>query len=179
MLPQHVKLVLQLRDRLLEVELMFHPSQGKDSLPFKQSASRTRDGRRNRLSKRHDVFAHCGPGIARSGAPARHLLGAPRAGAGRDPHRLFPLLANVHTPRQLLAKVIFGGMGSLALLYCLASGRRSTADCLSEEKREGTLGLLFLTDLTGYDVVLGKLSATSVNAFYGFWRCCPCWLSRC
>jgi len=38
---------------------------------------------------------------------------------------------------------------------------------LSEEKREGTLGLLFLTDLRGYDVVLGKLAATSVNAFYG------------
>ena len=41
-----------------------------------------------------------------------------------------------------------------------------TADCLSEEKREGTLGLLFLTDLRGYDVVLGKLMATSVHALY-------------
>src|SRR5262249_24397750 len=27
--------------------------------------------------------------------------------------------------------------------------------------------LLFLTDLKGYDVVLGKLAATSVNAFFG------------
>jgi len=42
-----------------------------------------------------------------------------------------------------------------------------TADCLSEEKREGTLGLLFLTDLKGYDVVLGKLVASSLHAFYG------------
>src|SRR5207249_3162929 len=33
-------------------------------------------------------------------------------------------------------------------------------------KREGTLGLLFLTDLKGYDVILGKLAATSVNGFY-------------
>src|SRR5258706_227328 len=40
------------------------------------------------------------------------------------------------------------------------------ADCLSEEKRAGTLGLLFLTDLKGYDVVLGKLMATSLNRFY-------------
>jgi ABC-type transport system involved in cytochrome c biogenesis permease component len=31
-----------------------------------------------------------------------------------------------------------------------------TADCISEEKREGTLGLLFLTPLRAHDVVLGK-----------------------
>lgn len=52
-------------------------------------------------------------------------------------------------------------------LYCLLVGVFRTADCLSEEKREGTLGLLFLTDLKGYDVVLGKLVASSLNAFYG------------
>ena len=34
-----------------------------------------------------------------------------------------------------------------------------TADCLSEEKREGTLGLLFLTDLRGYDIVVSSSSA--------------------
>jgi ABC-type multidrug transport system permease subunit len=53
------------------------------------------------------------------------------------------------------------------MLYCLAAGRLMTADCLSREKREGTLGLLFLTDLKGYDVVLGKLAATSLDGFYG------------
>jgi hypothetical protein len=69
--------------------------------------------------------------------------------------------------RPSLGKDIFAGLGLLALGYALLSGRRSTADCLSEEKREGTLGLLFLTDLKGYDVVLGKLAATSLNGFYG------------
>ena len=54
-----------------------------------------------------------------------------------------------------------------AFAYCLLEGTRNTADCLSEEKRSGTLGLLFLTDLKGYDVVLGKLMATSLNSFYG------------
>ena len=54
-----------------------------------------------------------------------------------------------------------------AFIYCLMEGARNTADCLSEEKRAGTLGLLFLTDLKGYDVVLGKLMATSLNSFYG------------
>src|SRR5215210_1133269 len=42
-----------------------------------------------------------------------------------------------------------------------------TSDCVSEEKREGTLGLLFLTDLKSYDIVLGKLTASSVTAIYG------------
>jgi len=79
----------------------------------------------------------------------------------------FFFLANLRTPPQLLAHRIFEGLSVLALLYCFASGRRSTADCLSGEKREGTLGLLFLTELKGYDVVLGKLAATSLNAFFG------------
>jgi ABC-type transport system involved in cytochrome c biogenesis permease component len=79
---------------------------------------------------------------------------------------IFFYIANLRTPTNLLANYIFRGLSVLALLYCLAAGRRSTADCLSEEKREGTLGLLFLTKLKGYDVVLGKLAATSLNSFF-------------
>ncbi len=63
--------------------------------------------------------------------------------------------------------VIFGILAGLSFAYCLLDGARNTADCLSEEKRSGTLGLLFLTDLRPYDVVLGKLMATSLNSFYG------------
>jgi hypothetical protein len=85
----------------------------------------------------------------------------------------FLYIANARTPRQRVAQQIFSSLSFVALIYCLASGRRSTADCLSEEKREGTLGLLFLTDLKGYDVVLGKLAATSVNAFYGLMAMFP------
>ena len=69
-------------------------------------------------------------------------------------------------PAQI-GRHIFEWLAGLMLVYCLAYGRRSTADCLSQEKREGTLGLLFLTDLKGHDVVLGKLVATSVRGFYG------------
>jgi len=79
----------------------------------------------------------------------------------------FFYIANVRNPPQGIAQSIFLGLSALALVYCLAAGRRSTADCLSQEKREGTLGLLFLTDLKGYDVVLGKLTATSLNGFFG------------
>jgi ABC-type transport system involved in cytochrome c biogenesis permease component len=66
-----------------------------------------------------------------------------------------------------LGITLFTALTVVASVYCLFAGLFRTADCLSEEKREGTLGLLFLTDLKGYDIVLGKLVATSVNAFYG------------
>src|SRR5207244_13589599 len=56
---------------------------------------------------------------------------------------------------------------------CLLAGVFLTADCLSEEKRDGTLGLLFLTDLRGYDVVLGKFVAMLVNALYGLLALLP------
>lgn len=67
---------------------------------------------------------------------------------------------------QQIGQFIFQGLSGLLLLYALLCGRRLTADCLSAEKREGTLGLLFLTDLKGHDVVLGKLAATSLGGFY-------------
>src|SRR6266853_1561881 len=72
-----------------------------------------------------------------------------------------------HAPPHEVALYLFRIMAGASVLYCLLSGVRSTADCLSEEKREGTLGFLFLTDLKGYDVVFGKLAATSLNGFYG------------
>lgn len=40
------------------------------------------------------------------------------------------------------------------------------ADCLSREKREGTLGLLLLTQLTPAQIVLGKLAAHLLRLFY-------------
>jgi hypothetical protein len=70
-------------------------------------------------------------------------------------------------------KTLFWGLSGLCMLYCLAAGRLMTADCLSRENREGTLGLLFLTDLKGYDVVLGKLAATSLDGFYGLLAVIP------
>jgi hypothetical protein len=73
---------------------------------------------------------------------------------------------NLFNPARKLGTVLFWGLGGVSMLFCLLAGRRSTADCLSQEKREGTLGLLFLTDLKGYDVVLGKLAATSVTGLY-------------
>src|SRR3974377_2058980 len=75
-------------------------------------------------------------------------------------------LMNPGQPPHDIAMGLFGILTGSAVFYCLFSGVWFTADCLSEEKREGTLGLLFLTDLKGYDVVLGKLVATSLNGSY-------------
>jgi ABC-type transport system involved in multi-copper enzyme maturation permease subunit len=78
------------------------------------------------------------------------------------------LLSNSHnaTPAQM-GQHLLNALGILALGFSLFAGAFMTADCLSEEKREGTLGLLFLTDLKSHDVVLGKLAASSLNAFFG------------
>jgi len=80
---------------------------------------------------------------------------------------VFLYLANIDAPAESVSRRIFMSLIVLAILFCLFAGRHSTADCLSQEKREGTLGLLFLTDLKGYDIILGKLAATSLNGFYG------------
>ena len=51
-----------------------------------------------------------------------------------------------------------------AMLFILAPVAAS--DSISREKREGTLGLLFLTRLTPTQVVLGKLAAHCIRLFY-------------
>jgi ABC-type transport system involved in multi-copper enzyme maturation permease subunit len=45
------------------------------------------------------------------------------------------------------------------------AGSVLTADCISEERRGGTLGLLLLTDLKGFDIVFGKLSRLTNPVF--------------
>lgn len=81
----------------------------------------------------------------------------------------FLLITSQGGIRTLLrAKTFFYMMVGLAVLYSLIAGARSASDCVSREKREGTLGLLFLTDLKGYDVVIGKLASNGLTVFYGF-----------
>ena len=65
-----------------------------------------------------------------------------------------------------LGQMVFTVLTSLAFVAAMSAGMFFTSDALSEEKREGTLGLLFLTDLRGYDVVSGKLLAAGLRGFY-------------
>jgi hypothetical protein len=76
-------------------------------------------------------------------------------------------------PLTSLGGVLFGVITWLAMAAAAGAGLFFTSDCLSEEKREGTLGFLFLTDLRGYDVVGGKLLATSLRCFYGLLAVVP------
>ena len=81
-------------------------------------------------------------------------------------------LGNRASPHER-AQVIFIAISVVCLGYVMMAGIFQTADCISEERREGTLGLLFLTDLKGYDVVLGKLASSSLHSFCTFLAVVP------
>jgi len=63
--------------------------------------------------------------------------------------------------------IFFAILAWACFAYCLLAGLWTTSDTLTREKTDGTLGLLFLTDLRGYDVVLGKMITASLKSFYG------------
>ena len=85
---------------------------------------------------------------------------------------LSPSLRGLQSPTVSGAN-IFLVLSVGAFPLCLLGGTFITADCMSEEKREGTLGMLFLTELDSYDIVLGKLVAASLNPFYGLIAALP------
>ena len=55
----------------------------------------------------------------------------------------------------------------ISLLYALGTGLVFTTDCICEERREGTFGLLYLTPLSSWDVIAGKLAGTSLQGIFG------------
>ena len=61
---------------------------------------------------------------------------------------------------EVMFTVLMGG----GFLFAVFAGVLLAADSLSEEKRDGTLGLLFLTDLGGFDIITGKLLIVGLNA---------------
>jgi ABC-type transport system involved in multi-copper enzyme maturation permease subunit len=66
-----------------------------------------------------------------------------------------------------IGQSLFSILSGLAFAVALFSGVAFTSDCISSERREGTLGLLFLTDLRTSDIIAGKLAASSLGALYG------------
>lgn len=57
-------------------------------------------------------------------------------------------------------------LGWTGFIGTALAGLFLTSDCISQERREGTLGLLFLTDLRGRDVAFGKLAAKGLTPVY-------------
>ena len=75
--------------------------------------------------------------------------------------------AGQNGPVSLQGDIFFMVMTWSCFIYCLLAGLWTTTDTLTREKNDGTLGLLFLTNLRGYDVVLGKMCSGSLRSFYG------------
>ncbi|MGC3958540.1 MAG: ABC transporter permease subunit [Verrucomicrobiota bacterium] len=86
---------------------------------------------------------------------------------------VFLMLMGGRNAPEARAHLLFLIVGFSSLGFVMLAGVFQTADCLSRERREGTLGLMFLTDLKGYDVVLGKLASTSLQSFYTFLAVVP------
>jgi hypothetical protein len=65
-----------------------------------------------------------------------------------------------------LGPILFQVTTFFAAMYASLAGALFCADSVAVERREGTLGLLFLTDLKGYDVLLGKMAASGLGALF-------------
>ncbi len=62
-------------------------------------------------------------------------------------------------------RILFLILSVLLAIGALAAAHE-TYDSISAEKREGTIGFLFLTELFPHDIVLGKLCAGALPSFY-------------
>ena len=69
--------------------------------------------------------------------------------------------------------VLFAGLNQAFLFALWVLVPLMTADCISREKREGTLGLLFLTPLTVLDVIAGKVTIHVLRALTLFLGALP------
>ena len=58
-------------------------------------------------------------------------------------------------------------LGLMGFVYATVVGAFKTFDALSREKREGTLGLLLLTDLKPFQILYGKLLSASALTVFG------------
>lgn len=62
-----------------------------------------------------------------------------------------------------LGQYLFAQTNRTLYFTILVIGPFITADCIAQEKREGTLGLLFLTPLSSFDIILGKAAVNAVR----------------
>ncbi|HEY1174442.1 MAG TPA: hypothetical protein VGH19_23965 [Verrucomicrobiae bacterium] len=86
---------------------------------------------------------------------------------------MFVLMSRGAPAVQMMGQQLFYLCFGALFGACLLAGSQLTADTLSSEKREGTLGFLFLTDLKGYDIVLGKMVSSSFGAVYAAFSILP------
>ena len=71
-----------------------------------------------------------------------------------------------HYAGQMAMTQVMHFLGVGLSIMCLFTGLSLTADAIAEEKRGGTLGLLFLTNLSPFEILLGKLVAHGTVGLY-------------
>ena len=76
---------------------------------------------------------------------------------------LFFAASNDPGPFATSGQSAFIGLNKLIVVFIWIAAPILTADCLSKEKREGTMGLLFLTPLSAQQIVVAKASAHSLR----------------
>jgi len=72
-----------------------------------------------------------------------------------------------------LGMILFGNLNAAVFVALWVLVPLLTADCINREKREGTLGLLFLTPLTSAGIVVGKSLAHSLRALTLYFTMLP------
>src|SRR5690242_2181754 len=94
--------------------------------------------------------------------PVNHLLRVVAAGA------LFLVMASLVLGARLglarLGPTLFAALRETSVVGFWILVPVMSADCISREKREGTLDLLFLTPLTFLDVIFGKAGVHMIRA---------------
>lgn len=63
-------------------------------------------------------------------------------------------------------QVVFYTLVIAGHFFAFIAGLFLTADSIATERRDGTLGFLFLTDLNGVDIIAGKLAGAMLGALY-------------
>ncbi|MCX6928320.1 MAG: ABC transporter permease subunit, partial [Verrucomicrobia bacterium] len=88
------------------------------------------------------------------------------------PRRAVPVLAATAAGPLINGAGLLHQMSSLLFLAVLFMGLLS-ADSITRERRDGTLGLLLLTDLTPAEIVRGKMLSCGLTSFLALLGCLP------
>jgi ABC-type transport system involved in multi-copper enzyme maturation permease subunit len=88
------------------------------------------------------------------------------------PRPRYAFLAVAPPPMTITGSILLGDMSALLFVAVLLMGL-VTADSISRERREGTLGLLLLTHVSPAQLVYGKLLSNGLNCFILLLGCLP------
>ena len=86
---------------------------------------------------------------------------------------IYYITVTTKMPVNSQGKAVFIGLSGFGFLFGLLSGIWTTSDAISMERREDTLGLLFLTDLKPWDILFGKIAASAINSVYSLLALVP------